>query len=90
MTLKEVWCGYKAFVNHLHVFGCVAFAHAPKETRTKLDSKGVKCIFIGYCEETKGYILYNLRSQYVIINHGVILTKKQWFQGWLLDQNKWF
>jgi hypothetical protein len=42
MTLKEVWCGYKPFINHLHVFGHVAYAHVPKEARTKLDSKGVK------------------------------------------------
>ncbi len=79
MTLKEVWCGYKNSMSHLHVFGCVAFVHVPKETRTKLDSKGVKCIFISYCEETKGYILYNLISQYVIINHGVIFHESKNF-----------
>jgi hypothetical protein len=81
MTLKKVWCGYKTSINHLHVFGCATFAHVPKETRTKLDSKGVKCIFIGYCEETKGYILYNLISQYVIINHGVIFHEFKNFNG---------
>jgi hypothetical protein len=32
-------------------FGCVAFAHMLKKTKTKLDSKGVKCIFIDYCEK---------------------------------------
>ncbi len=35
----------------LCVFGCVAFAHMLKKTKTKLDFKGVKCIFIGYCEK---------------------------------------
>jgi hypothetical protein len=69
MTLKKVWCGYKHFINHLHAFGCVAFVHVSKETMTKLDSKGVKCIFIIYYEEIKGYRLYNPISQYVIINH---------------------
>ncbi len=38
----------------------------------KLDSKGVKCIFIGYCEEINGYKLYNLISQYVSITCDVI------------------
>jgi hypothetical protein len=38
----------------------------------KLASKGVKCIFISYNEETKGYRLYNFVSQYAIINHDVI------------------
>jgi hypothetical protein len=55
ITLKEVCCEYKLSINHLCVFYCVAFAHVPKEARTKFDSKGVKCIFISYCEEYKGY-----------------------------------
>jgi hypothetical protein len=46
---------------------------------TKLDSKGVKCIFIGYCENTKGYRLYNLISQYVIISHDVIFNESKNF-----------
>jgi hypothetical protein len=51
----------------------------PKETRTKLDSKGVKYIFIGYCEKTKGYILYNIISQYVIISNYVIFDESKDF-----------
>jgi len=62
ITLKEVCCDYKLSISHLRVFGCVAFAHVLKETKTKLDSKGVKCIFITYCEESKGYKFYNLIS----------------------------
>jgi hypothetical protein len=57
---RKGWCGYRPSISHFHVFHCVTFVHVPKEARTKLDSKGVKCIFVGYCEETKGYILYNL------------------------------
>jgi hypothetical protein len=53
----------------LYFGGYVAFAHVPKETRTKLDAKGVKCIFI---EEVKGYKLYNLINQCAIINSDVI------------------
>jgi hypothetical protein len=79
MTPKKAWCGYKPSINHLGVFGCVAFVHVPKQTRTKLDSKGVKCIFISYCEETKGYKLSNPISQYVIINHDVIFNESKDF-----------
>jgi hypothetical protein len=75
MTLKEVWCGSKPSINHLHVFCCVAFAHVLKEAKTKLDSKGGKCISINYCEETKGYKLYNHVNQYVIISCDVILDE---------------
>jgi hypothetical protein len=38
----------------LHIFGCVTFVNVPKEIRTKLDSIGVKCIFIGYYEMIMG------------------------------------
>jgi hypothetical protein len=50
-----------------------------KEARTKLDSKGVKCIFISYCEESKGYKFYNLINQYVIISHDVIFDESRNF-----------
>jgi hypothetical protein len=81
ITLKEVCCEYKLSINHLRVFDCVTFVHVPKEARTKFDSKGVKCIFIRYCEESKGYKFDNLINQYVIINHDVIFDESRNFNG---------
>jgi len=54
ITPYEAWCGRKPNISHLRVFGCIAYAHVPNEKRRKLDDKSVKCIFIGYCEKTKG------------------------------------
>jgi hypothetical protein len=48
MTPHEVWSSKKPSVSHLKVFGCDAFVHVPKEKRSKLDKKAVKCIFFGY------------------------------------------
>jgi hypothetical protein len=45
-TPNEVWYGMKPSMAHLKVFGCDAFVHVPKEKRSKLDEKAVKCIFI--------------------------------------------
>jgi hypothetical protein len=53
----------------------------PKKAKIKLDSKGVKCIFIGYCKETKGNRLYNPMNQYVIINCDVIFYESINFNG---------
>jgi hypothetical protein len=39
------------------VFGCIAYAMVPDEKRGKLDAKGTKCLFLGYCEGTKAYRL---------------------------------
>ena len=36
-TPMEVWSGKKPSIRHLHVFGCEAYAHAPKEERSKLE-----------------------------------------------------
>ena len=35
----EAWYGKKPNVEHLKVFGCMAYVHIPKDERHKLDSK---------------------------------------------------
>jgi transposase InsO family protein len=42
------WTGRKAHFEKLHRFGALAVKHVPKETRKKLDAKGVECVFVGY------------------------------------------
>lgn len=56
-TPEEIWTGVKPDLSHLRVFGCTAMVHVPKELRKKLDSKSREMIFVGYCEDTKGYRL---------------------------------
>lgn len=48
---EEEWQGRRISYSHLKVFGCQAFAHVPKEKRSKLDPKSEPCIFIGYGED---------------------------------------
>jgi len=36
---EEAWSGMYCSISHLRVFGCVAYAHMPKELRGKLDDK---------------------------------------------------
>lgn len=52
---EEKWTSKKVDVKHIRVFGCIAYALV--ENRQKLDSKSKKYIFVGYCEDTKGYRL---------------------------------
>ena len=54
---EEAWNGKSCHISHLRIFGCVAYAHVPKELRKKLDDRSEKCIFIGYSEESKAYAL---------------------------------
>lgn len=41
------------------VFGCVVFVHLHKHQRTKLDPCAVRCVFLGYATNTKGYRCYD-------------------------------
>ena len=66
MTPEEAWSGRKASVAHIRVFGCLAYAMVPDEKRSKLDAKGTKCLFLGYCEGTKAYMLICLQTKIII------------------------
>ncbi|CAG9787134.1 unnamed protein product [Diatraea saccharalis] len=52
---EKLWSGNDVDVNKFKVFGSRAFVHIPKELRKKWDYKGKEYIFVGYCDETKGY-----------------------------------
>ena len=52
-TPEAMYPGSKPNISHLRVFGSIAFVHIPKEKRQKLDSKMLKCMFLGYDDESK-------------------------------------
>jgi hypothetical protein len=63
---EEAWSGRKPCISHMRVFGCIAYAMVPNEKRGKLDAKGTKCLFLGYCEGTKAYRLMCVQSKKII------------------------
>lgn len=75
MTPKQVWSGVKQSVDHFRVFGCVSYAHIPKENRSKLDDKGLKCIFIGYRTENKAYRLYDPIAKNIVISRDLVFNE---------------
>ena len=60
LTPFEEWIKVKLQVEHLRVFGCVAYTHVPRDERRKLYPKARKYILVGYGEKTKGYRLYDV------------------------------
>eukprot|EP00253_Pinus_taeda_P016095 PITA_16095 len=74
---EEAWSGRKQGVTHMRVFGCVAYAHIPDQLRRKLDSKGEKCIFIGYSEESKAYRLYIPSTKNFFISRDVQFIEEE-------------
>ena len=64
--------GRRPLTSHLRPFGCVAFAHIPKELRSKLQPSAERCRLLGYLddddtEELLGYKL--LRESDLAIIH---------------------
>jgi hypothetical protein len=74
-TPQEAWSGRKPDVSDLRVFGCKAFAHVPDEKRTKLESKSMPCVFLGYYEGTKAYCLMCLKINRIIKSRDVVFIE---------------
>jgi hypothetical protein len=74
-TPQEAWSGRKSDVSHLRVFGCKAFAHVPDEKRTKLESKSMPCVFLGYYEGTKAYRLMCVKTKKIIKSRDVVFIE---------------
>ncbi|CAA3000335.1 pre-mRNA-splicing factor ATP-dependent RNA helicase DEAH10 [Olea europaea subsp. europaea] len=58
--LEALWSGKYPDYSKLKVFGCAAYSHQNEE---KLEPRSLKCIFLGYGEESKGYRLWFLTGQ---------------------------
>jgi hypothetical protein len=53
---------------HLHILGCRAYAHVPDAVRKKLEPKAVACWFVGYCDNIKGWRLWDPVTRKIIIS----------------------
>ncbi|PKA46730.1 Retrovirus-related Pol polyprotein from transposon TNT 1-94 [Apostasia shenzhenica] len=74
-TPYEAWWKRKPNVSNLKVFGCIAYALINANERGKMDKKSEKCIFVGYSDETKGYRLYNPKTEKLIVRRDIIFQE---------------
>jgi transposase InsO family protein len=62
-TPFELFYGTVPKVDHLRVFGCVAYAQIPSKHQSTWHPKTTKCVMIGHAQDdeepTKGYLLYD-------------------------------
>ena len=73
----RVWTGKDVSYDHLHVFGCKAFVHIPKDERSKLDVKTRQCIFLGYGLDEFGYKLYDPVDKKIVRSRDVVFVEDQ-------------
>lgn len=79
-TPEEKWLERKVDLEHIRVFGCKAYAHIPREKRTKLDPKSKQYIFVGYCEDSKAYRLFDPLTHNIVKSRDVVFYEEQKFQ----------
>lgn len=65
---ETVWFKNPVDYSHLKIFGCATFAH---QNIGKLELRSLKCVFLGYGENFKGYRR---------------LVKNEKATGWLLEE----
>jgi hypothetical protein len=76
MIPLEMWSGNKPLVEHLRMFGCIAWAHIPDDKRKKLDGKSNACIMTGYSDESKAYRLFDPIKQEIICKRDISLDEQ--------------
>ncbi|RVW35914.1 Retrovirus-related Pol polyprotein from transposon TNT 1-94 [Vitis vinifera] len=63
------------------VFGCMAFVHLHKHQRTKLTSRALQCVFIGYALHKKGYRCYHPPTQRMFITMDVVFHEDSMYSS---------
>ncbi|KAL0373817.1 UNVERIFIED_CONTAM: hypothetical protein Sradi_3297400 [Sesamum radiatum] len=74
-TPIEAWSEVKPTTKHLKTFRSVCYVHIPNAKRSKLEQKAEMGIFLGYASMTKGYRIYNLQTNKVMISKDVALDE---------------
>ncbi|KAF2355662.1 Reverse transcriptase RNA-dependent DNA polymerase [Trinorchestia longiramus] len=77
LTPYQALNGHKPSVQHFRTFGCMAYAHVPKDEREKLDLKSKTCVLLGYGSETKGYRLWDFNAKKVLLSRDVVFNEFQ-------------
>eukprot|EP01018_Ginkgo_biloba_P013621 Gb_08388 [translate_table: standard] len=85
ITPKEAWTRAKPNIDHLRIFGCVAYAHVPDEKKSKLEDKSVKCVHIGYSEVSKAYKLFDPKKRRIILSRNVVFDEEKVYEDVIND-----
>jgi hypothetical protein len=77
----ELWNGRKPTVSYFKLFGCTGYVTLPKRERQgKFGPRGKKMIFLGYCENRKGYRMWDSDLKKIITSRDVVFKEEEF--GW--------
>jgi hypothetical protein len=77
----EIWSGTKVDQSNLHVFGCKVYSHIPKiNQHSKWEPKSKETMFVGYCDNKKGFCLYDPRTRNIEEARDVVFDENVMFK----------
>ncbi|KAH0686945.1 hypothetical protein KY284_017498 [Solanum tuberosum] len=62
-------------VSHFRVFGCVCYVFVPDHLRNRFDKKVVRCIFVGYDEQRKGWKCCDPTTNRTYVSRNVVFDE---------------
>jgi len=77
LTPEECFTKHKPNLSHLRIYGCAAYVHIPREKRSKLESKALCYVIVGYDDLSKAYRCYDPEKQRIIISKDVYFDETQ-------------
>lgn len=82
------WFGDKPSLDHIRVYGCVAYVMVPRHKQQSLKPKSMKGIFIGYPSDEKGWNIYIPSLGKVIVSRHVTFIEKEFWKDLQITNKK--
>ncbi|GKD67765.1 retrotransposon protein, putative, ty1-copia subclass [Tanacetum coccineum] len=74
-TPFETWKGKGPSLRHIKIWGCEVYVR--RKAQDKLEARSEKCLFVGYPEESFGYLFYKPKDNVVFVaQRGVFLERE--------------
>jgi len=72
LTPVHLYTSQPPKLNHLKVFGCLAYIHVAKLVGGKMEPRSTRSLFVGYDNMFKAYLVYNPHTCQVVISKDVV------------------
>lgn len=77
MTPCEAWKGKKPNLEHVHLFGCLAYMKIPQVHVKKLDDRSKAVVYLGKEPGTKASHLYDLITGHFYVSRDVVFKEDE-------------